>query len=90
MPYISTKLSITRDQLVNEAIAYWRSYVPNGIEGSITIFGELDVQPAQIIGLVDQRQPEKNGYYLVESVDIEFGMNGYRKKLKLPYQNTVY
>mgnify|MGYP006988825725 CR=1 FL=1 len=86
VPYISTKLSITRDELVKEAISYWRSYVPNGIEGSITIFGELDIQPAQIIGLVDQRQPEKNGYYLVESVDIDFGQNGYRKKLKLPYK----
>lgn len=86
VPYISTKLSITRDELVAEAIAYWGSYVPNGIEGSLTIFGELDIQPAQIIGLVDQRQPEKNGYYLVESVDIDFGMNGYRKKLKLPYK----
>ena len=72
--------------MITEAIEYWGSYVPNGIEGSLTIFGELDIQPAQIIGLVDQRQPEKNGYYLVESVDIDFGMNGYRKKLKLPYK----
>ena len=86
VPYISTKLNVTRDELVTEAIQYWKSYVPNGIEGSLTIFGELDIQPAQIVGLVDQRQPEKNGYYLVESVDIEFGMNGYRKKLKLPYK----
>ena len=86
VPYISTKLSVTREELITEAIEYWGSYVPNGIEGSLTIFGELDIQPAQIIGLVDQRQPEKNGYYLVESVDIDFGMNGYRKKLKLPYK----
>lgn len=86
VPYISTKLGITRDELVKEAISYWRSYVPNGIEGSITIFGELDVQPGQIVGLVDQRQPEKNGYYLVESVNIDFGQSGYRKKLKLPYK----
>lgn len=86
VPYISTKVGITRDELVEEAKQYWNNYVPNGIDGSITIFGDLDVQPAQIIGLVDQRQPEKNGYYLVESVDIEFGVNGYRKKLKLPYK----
>ena len=86
VPYISTKLNITRDQLVEEAKQYWESYVPNGIEGSLTIFGELDIQPGQIVGLVDQRQPEKNGYYLVESVDVDFGINGYRKKLKLPYK----
>lgn len=86
VPYISSKVGITRDELVEEAKQYWNLYVPNGIDGSITLFGDLDIQPAQIVGLVDQRQPEKNGYYLVESVNIEFGTNGYRKKLKLPYK----
>lgn len=86
VPYISTKIGVTRNELIEEAKQYWNSYVPNGIDGSISIFGDLDVQPAQIVGLVDQRQPEKNGYYLVESVDIEFGEGGYRKKIKLPYK----
>ena len=86
VPYISTKVGVTRNELIEEAIGYWHKYVPNGIDGSLTLFGELDIHPAQVIALVDQRQPEKNGYYLVESVDIDFGMGGYRKKLKLPYK----
>ena len=90
VPYISTKVGVTRSELITEAKNFWKAYTPNGIDGSITLFGDLSIQPGQVIGLVDQRQPEKNGYYLVESVDIDFGMNGYRKKLKLPYKVSSF
>lgn len=36
--------------------------------------------------LIDPRQPQKNGYYSVESVNITFCANGYRKELKIPYK----
>lgn len=86
VPYISLTKNCTRDKLIEEAKQYWAKYVPNGISGTLTIFGDLKVKPSDIVGLIDPRQPQKNGYYLVESVDITFDTNGYRKKLKLPYK----
>ena len=86
VPYISLTKNCTRDKLIEEAKQYWGKYVPNGISGVLTIFGDLKIKPSDIVGLIDPRQPQKNGYYLVESVDITFDTNGYRKKLKLPYK----
>lgn len=88
--YHSIAKSITRDQLIAEAKQYWEHYTPNGISGSLTLFGDLSIHPAMIVGLVDQRQPEKNGYYLVESVNITFDTNGYRKELKLPHKIATF
>lgn len=84
--YYSPTPNVTKEQLIEEAKQYWANYNPNGISGSIEIFGDLFVNPTNIIGLVDIRQPEKNGYYFVESVNTTFGMNGYRRELKLPHK----
>lgn len=84
--YISTTYPCNRETLIKEAKQYWNKYVPNGISGSISIFGDIQVSPSDIVGLIDPRQPQKNGYYLVESVNITFGTNGYRKELKMPYK----
>lgn len=84
--YYSTTPNVTKEKLIEEAKQFWANYNPNGISGSIEIFGDLFVNPTDIIGLVDIRQPEKNGYYFVESVNTTFGMNGYRRELKLPHK----
>lgn len=84
--YFSVAKKITEKDLVEEAKQFWAAYVPNGISGSISIFGDVFVRPTEIIGLVDMRQPEKNGYYYVESVNTTFGLNGYRRELKMPYK----
>jgi len=84
--YFSTKVGITRDELIAEAKQYWASYNPNGISGSLVIFGDLLIKPTDIVGLVDMRQPEKNGYYYVESVNTTFGLDGYRRELKIPFK----
>lgn len=84
--YQSTTPNVTKEQLIEEAKQYWASYVPNGISGSIEIFGDLFVKPTDIVGLIDLRQPEKDGYYYVESVNTTFGMHGYRRELQLPFK----
>ena len=76
----------TPADLAEEAKLYWKKYSPNGVSGSITIFGDKMVKPADIIRLSDKRQPEKNGYYIVESVTTRFGVDGFRRELKLPYR----
>lgn len=86
IPYISTKIGITEQELVEEAKQYWARYVPNGISGSLTIFGDIFVKPTDVVGLIDKSHPEKNGYYYVESVHTTFGVNGYRRELKMPYK----
>ena len=73
-------------ELIEEAKVYWRKYNPNGVSGTITIFGDKIVKPSDVIGIIDYRQPEKNGYYFVESVTTKFGVDGYRRELKLPYR----
>lgn len=84
--YYSATPNVTQEQLIKEAKQYWAKYVPNGISGSLEIFGDLFVHPTDIVGLIDPRQPEKNGYYFVESVNTTFGTDGYRRELKLPYK----
>lgn len=88
--YFSTKVGITEEELIEEAKQYWASYNPNGISGSIVIFGDLYIKPTDIVGLVDVRQPEKNGYYYVESVNTSFGMDGYRRELHIPFKIATF
>lgn len=88
--YFSTKVGITEEELIEEAKQYWASYNPNGISGSIVIFGDLLIRPTDIVGLVDVRQPEKNGYYYVESVNTTFGMDGYRRELHIPFKIATF
>lgn len=72
------------DTLIKKAEAYWSSYNPNGISGTLTIFGGLKIAPGDVVGLVSQYTPEKNGIYVVESVKTSFGVNGFRQELTIP------
>lgn len=85
IPYTSNHIGITEDQLIKEAEAYFEGYNMNGIEGTITVFGDYNFESGMKVELLDKRQPEKNGWYLIEEVNTKFGVNGYRQTLKLPY-----
>ena len=85
IPYHSRKIPITKDELIEEAKKYYESYNMNGIEGSLTLFGDLHLHTATKVELVDDRYPGKNGYYLVDEVHTTFGTSGYRQTIKLPY-----
>lgn len=85
IPYMSRKINISHDDLLEEAIKYLETYNPNGIDGSLTLFGDLCLHPATKIKLVDDIHSGKNGYYLVDEVTTEFGTGGFRQIIKLPY-----
>lgn len=85
IPYMSKKIGISNDDLLKEAIKYFESYNMNGIDGSLTLFGDLALRTGEEVELVDDRYPGKNGYYLVDEVTTQFGTNGYRQVIKLPY-----
>lgn len=85
IPYMSRKLGISHDALLEEAIKYFESYNMNGIEGTLTLFGDLALKTGTKVHLTDKLHPQKNGYYLVDEVNTTFGVGGYRQKIKLPY-----
>lgn len=85
IPYMSRKIGITKEALLQEAIKYFESYNMNGIEGQLTLFGDLNLKTAQKVQLTDKRHPAKNGYYLVDEISTTFGTDGYRQTIKLPY-----
>ena len=91
---MSPNMRIDSDKLVEETIEYFKSYNLNGITGSLTIFGDLALNTAVQVELTDDRNPSKNGIYLVDEVITCFGTGGYRQKLTLPVKikgkNTTY
>lgn len=86
VPYMSPNMKIDSDKLVEETIEYFKNYNLNGIEGSISIFGDYGLPCAVQVELTDYRNSSKNGVYLVEEVTTTFGVNGYRQKLTIPYK----
>lgn len=84
--YHSTKKNITSDELVKEAIEYFKNYNLNGVKGSVVIFGDFGIRTGTQVELDDPRNTAKNGVYLVEKVTTTFGVNGYRQELELPYK----
>ena len=85
--FTSKKVTTTMKELKEEAKKYFDGYNMNGIEGSLTMFGDLrkELHTASIVTLNDPRQPNKNGQYLVEELVTKFGVNGFRQTIKLPY-----
>lgn len=83
--FVSKTIPITTEKLAEEAIKYYEGYNMTGIEGSLTLFGDLHLRTAQQVELIDVRYPGKNGIYLVEEVTTTFGTDGFRQRITLPY-----
>jgi hypothetical protein len=77
--------SAIRDEntLANLAAEQRRRLVNRGYEGSITAFLQPLVEPGMAVNIEDQRYPQRNGKYFVETVDGEFGPSGGRQKIKI-------
>lgn len=86
VPYMSPNMKINSDKLVEETIEYFKNYNLNGITGSVTLFGDLALNTAVQVELIDDRNPSKNGVYITEEVTTTFGVNGYRQKVTIPYK----
>lgn len=76
---------VTKETLKKEAIEYFEDYNLNGMDGTLTLFGDLAIRTGQKVHLSDKRNPFKNGVYVVGDVVTKFGTDGYRQSLKLPY-----
>lgn len=86
VPYMSPNMRIDSNKLVEEATEYFRSYNLNGITGHLTLFGDFGFAPAVQVELLDDRNPSKNGVYIIEEVVTTFGTKGYRQKITIPYK----
>lgn len=86
VPYMSPNMNITSDKLVEETIEYFKNYNLNGITGSLTLFGDFGLPSAVQVELTDDRNPSKNGVYIVEEVTTTFGVGGYRQKITIPHR----
>jgi hypothetical protein len=51
-----------------------------GFRGSFTTFGSPIVRHGDRVKLVDPVINDRNGFYIVKSVETSFGQNGYRQK----------
>lgn len=85
IPYMSRKIDCPHEKLIDEAVKYLESYNPNGIDGTLTLFGDLYLTAGVKVQLIDYIHSGKNGYYFVDEVKTEFGVNGFRQTIKLPY-----
>ena len=86
VPYMSPNMKIDSDKLVEETIEYFKNYNLNGITGSLTLFGDLALNSAVQVELIDNRNPSKNGIYIVDEVTTTFGVGGYRQKIVIPHK----
>jgi hypothetical protein len=51
----------------------------DGYEGKITAFGQPFCQPGDKAELEDKKYPERDGNYIVNSVEVTYGMSGFRR-----------
>lgn len=75
--------NMTKDQMQLIVDAEINKLKYNGFKGGFTAFGLPEIEPGDIAVMQDDKYPEHNGSYLTESVEITFGVNGYRHEPEL-------
>ena len=89
MPYAHDKVlsaSNAPDELYKAMVKYFEDCNINGIEGDLTLFGDLALKSGDNAHLFDELYPQKNGIYKIGEVVTTFDpSDGYRQKIKLPY-----
>lgn len=83
--YASRKMGITREELLKETIEYFDNYKMTGIDGTLTLFGDLQLVSGLKVKLVDPYYPAKKGTYFVDEVTTKFGNGGFRQTIKIPF-----
>lgn len=54
-----------------------------GYRGSITVFGTDDFSHGDAVIILDPNYPDREGRYLIKSVEVAFGNSGYSQKLEI-------
>lgn len=75
-----------RDGLLKQAEAAFSEICKTGISGTVTLFGDFNMQAGCKVSLHDDLNPERDGVYVVSEVKTSFGSKGYRQEIKIPYK----
>ncbi|MDR0829643.1 MAG: hypothetical protein LBN95_05990 [Prevotellaceae bacterium] len=78
----------TEKELRELALKQLDALVFDGFEGTISGFGYPRVQAGDTLKIVNEKEPERNGSYLVEGVTIKYGNAYYERECKLSYKQT--
>jgi hypothetical protein len=78
-----TKYNLTLEELKKAATREIEKLRYEGFRGSFKTFLYPVMYHGDSVEIIDPKTPEKNGVYLVESVEIEIGINGYFQTIKL-------
>jgi len=80
---LSGRNNYTQAQINQWAIDRLPNLYYTGFRGSFSTFGEPAVEHGDIAVLIDKKIPDRNGAYLIKSVEITSGVDGYRQKISL-------
>ncbi len=75
--------NVSKSEMLKLCTAEMERLRYDGYRGTITIFGEPHVQHGDIVKLIDDDNPERQGRYLVKKVVKTFSARGYRQTLDI-------
>jgi len=76
----------TTDDLIKLGTEKLTHYYYTGFKGKFTTFGIPFIQFGNYIDLIDEVLPERNGRYVVKSVEYSGGIDGLRQEISLEYK----
>lgn len=79
----SNEYNMSLEDLKKIADTRIKEYKFDGIEGSITTFGEPFARHGMLASIKDPIQPDYDGRYIINSVVTSFGLSGYRREVSL-------
>lgn len=79
----------TTNDLIKLGTEKLKHYYYTGFKGRFTTFGIPFIQFGNYINLVDEVLPERNGRYVVKSVEYRGGVEGLRQEISLEYKINI-
>lgn len=79
----SNEYNMSLDDLKKIADTRIKEYKFDGLEGSITTFGEPVVRHGMMAAIHDPQQTGYDGRYIIDTVVASFGIGGYRREVSL-------
>lgn len=78
-----TYYNITKSDLQNRSEAIYEQHRYDGYRGDINTFGIPFIRCNDTLELIDDEYTERGGVYKIESITTTFGMNGFRRGIKI-------
>ena len=76
-------IGLNEQDLLQQAEEKIKLFRFDGYEGDIITFGQPFIEHGDAVQITDDEYPEREGVYRVDTVIVDFGINGYRRTLTL-------